>query len=338
MHSDNGSRVSCGLLARAQAPSSVPSKSPVKAPIVKPTGSPIATTPNLKPTGSPIATTAPNVKPVNNPTMKTRSVCFSGQSKVQLKGHGLIRMEDLKIGDSIMAGNGRFSKVYSFGHYSPNVNTDYLQIQIDSMQETLEISAEHMLYCNGKLVPANQVQVGDFLAVIHNINFGQNSSIAHVTSIKAIQRRGAYAPLTESGDIVVNGVVASNYIAREWIYSKYTTLSGEMLHWIQNGAVLPYRIFCSMRVNGCINETYDENTGFSIWVGYGYIVEQWQLDLSPMWQNAFLWLIVAPIAMMAVVADKLVAASASSNIQLIVAAFLGIMFVWQHRKSQVVKN
>lgn len=143
------------------------------------------------------------------------------------------------------------------------------------------------------------------------------------------------APLTEAGEIVVNEVLISNYIAREWIYNgKYKALYGEMLYLFQHRAVLPYRLFCAVKVNECKDETSDDNTGFSLWVAYWFSVEQWYLGLSPMWQAAFLWVIVAPIAMVAVVAGKMVTVSLSSSIQLVAGAYLAI-HVWQY---QAYKN
>merc|ERR1711920_1058180 len=60
-----------------------------------------------------------------------------------------------------------------------------------------------------KFVPAQDVQVGDALLLL-----GETSvTTTRIHSIRTVSRRGAFAPFTKSGTIVVNGVVASNYIA-----------------------------------------------------------------------------------------------------------------------------
>lgn len=80
------------------------------------------------PTGSPLKTLTIPPNSVN----PTSSICFSGRSKVHVKGHGIIEIKDLKIGDTVLTSNGQFSKVYSYGHYNPNIAANYLQIQTDS--------------------------------------------------------------------------------------------------------------------------------------------------------------------------------------------------------------
>jgi hypothetical protein len=44
------------------------------------------------------------------------SRCFSGGTVVELKGGMSIQMMDLRIGDMVETGDGKFARVYSFGH------------------------------------------------------------------------------------------------------------------------------------------------------------------------------------------------------------------------------
>lgn len=51
-----------------------------------------------------------------------------------------------------------------------------------------------------------------------------------------------------------------------------------------------------------------------------------------MWQVLFLWVIVAPIAMVALVAGKKVSASTSSIVQIVAATYVAI-YVWRHQSA-----
>jgi len=150
------------------------------------------------------------------------------------------------------------------------------------MEMPLEISVEHMLYANGKLAPAAQVKVGDMLVSGHGLP-------VEVKSIRKITSRGAYAPLTTTGDIVVNGVIASSYVCLSSTFED--RVSCELQGWIQHAALTPYRIYCGLV--GCENETYDEATGLSKAVRMWLSLLHW-LKCSTITLSAFLYLVVLP--------------------------------------------
>jgi len=55
-------------------------------------------------------------------------------------------------------------------------------------------------------VPAEVLKVGDYL-------IAQDGSSTKILSLKTVQRKGAYSPLTTSGSLLVSGVVAPNYVS-----------------------------------------------------------------------------------------------------------------------------
>lgn len=236
-------------------------------------------------------------------------------------------MDSLEIGDCILSSDGTCSKVYSFGHYAPTAKTNYLQVLTDSMDKNhpLEISQEHLIYVHDdstnktRVLPAKELAVGDHLVT--------EKGHSPIRSIHMVQRQGAYAPLTVTGDIIVNGVLASNYVSRDWLPNM---ASGQMLHLLQHGAVLPYRMFCSLV--SCKNETYNELTGFSPWVNFWFGVEQWQLHLNGILQVVFLSLLVVP-AMCVMFAGELLSAPLSTLVQL-VAALVAILVWKKHKKKK----
>jgi len=174
--------------------------------------------------------------------------CFSSVNIVEVQGKGHITMDALQIGDYVRAGKDRFSQVYSFLHLDRNVEAEYLQIYTDSSRPPLEISRDHMVFVNGIAILASQVEVGDLL----------DGGESKVSEIKSIRRRGVYAPVTMSGDIIVSGVLASSYAA---VHS-YTPINQHL----EAHAFFAFRrLVCALDFEICKSETYTEE-GFPDWL------------------------------------------------------------------------
>jgi Hint module len=197
--------------------------------------------------------------------------CFSDRVTVLVRGKkGVTRMDELLVGDSVLTADG-FAKVVSFGHYEPNTRSEFIQIYTENHEYApLEITADHLLYAeiqqSGSInfVPAGTIQEGDFVLV-------ENMTLAQVKRIRTIHRDGIYAPFTESGTIVVNGVVASNYIALPKSFQIHLTF--EQQHSLQHSAHAPFRIYCQL-ISGC--PTGRENAiGFPIGVSMWFPLLQW---------------------------------------------------------------
>jgi len=85
----------------------------------------------------------------------------------------------------------------------------------------------------GQFVPAREIKVGDDLLIYDDMTAESKQKM--VTGIQNVHRRGALAPLTSSGTIVVNGVLASTYAS----FFQDNFSSGEesstlLPSWIQN--------------------------------------------------------------------------------------------------------
>jgi len=181
--------------------------------------------------------------------------CFSGHSTVHVQGKGEMRIDQLQIGDAVQQLDGSYSTVYSFAHRAPEQIVEYLQIYTTSTKnKALEISQEHMVYANGMLVPAGHVKVGDSLMVRTN----NETTTATVTKIGTVSLKGAYAPYTKSGNIVVNGVAASIYVVVEEFNSFLIPSQQHEFQQIING---PHRMLYNLGLLG--EETYDNVFGYS---------------------------------------------------------------------------
>lgn len=198
--------------------------------------------------------------------------CMSGHSTLQVKRKGIVRMDALEVGDEVLSAGGTFSKVYTFSHKDESKEVTYLQILTESMAEKhpLEITEKHMLFVNDRngsktrLAFAQDVKVGDLLASTSNAD----RPFSRVVSIQAIQRQGLYTPMTASGTIVVNGVLVSCYTALGFLDA---VLSKPMIERLSHGAMVPYRLFCSLV--GCYDESYDTEHGYNPWVGFLYDIK-----------------------------------------------------------------
>ena len=165
-------------------------------------------------------------------------------------------MDSINIGDSVRVGPGNeFAQVYSFGHYAKNVLAEYVQIRTDVSASPLELTKDHMVFVQdgsfSKSVPASAVKVVDKLVVANG------DGITEVRKIKRVTRRGAFAPFTKTGTIVVSGIVASNYIS----LMDETPVS---MQWMAHAFNAPHRMVCALSFEICENETY--TNGISDWV------------------------------------------------------------------------
>lgn len=200
--------------------------------------------------------------------------CFSGENYVELEGGASIQMKDLSVGDLVKTASGSFESVYTFGHYDEKVQATFVQLFSESLDKPLELTADHMVFLNGKDVPApaRSLLVGDSLLL-------SDGKTADIVSVKEVTRLGAYAPFTASGSIVVGNVVASNYVSFE--DGPYITIAGMELmscHWMAHLTQAPRRLFCSL-VASCENESYNDQ-GINVWVAGQLQVALWWMTQS----------------------------------------------------------
>lgn len=232
-------------------------------------------------------------------------------------GKGKTSMKELRIGDLVLTAKGTYSEVYSFGHYSSGPQFfEYLQILADTMEKAIEISTEHMILVNNELKAARDVQIGDFFT-------NANGESVVVKSIRPVKRRGYYAPWTVAGDIVVNGVVASNYYSIPWLED---FLSGQTMHLLQHGGIAaPYRALCMLA--GCDNELRDESTGFTMYLSYWDTALQWFVSQTSFFKATAL-IFVAPLASVAVFFGKILSEGNFTVLEYLATMLLSY-FAWK---------
>jgi len=291
-------------------------------------------TPNSSPSG--LVTIPPNL-------------CFSSENTVQTFDRGVISMKSLRIGDLVLVEGGKYARVYSFGHYDDKIIiNNYLQIisttnnkgDSDTTTSILELSADHMVYIlrdddsnkNIITIPASSIQVGDVL-------IDGNDAKVVVTKIvnKVNNRRGAYAPFTTTGNIVVSNILASNYISISSMLEKHPYFYPQQQQWIAHTFNTPHRILCSCSIElFCKNETYNTH-GLSNWLVLPYTVVQWLAKQTTVIQFLIVVILVLPLLLFMSFLDKLFMLIASSSMSVFVVFMIGISLLLQRNNKQTTK-
>lgn len=222
----------------------------------------------------------------DTPEGDTPMECFSGSNNVQVQGKGTIPISELSIGDYVLGSNG-FSRVYSFGHLDFFAVGLFVRIWIDGGGSgPLEISARHMLRVNSTMMMAAEVGIGDWI------------DGRRVVDVKTARSKGLYAPITESGDLVVSGVVASSYVVLLPAIS--TPIQASITHMMLS----VHRMACQFNWDICEKETYSVqgySRSLALVVEMAQIISRWSIVLQLM----IVVLSVAPVAGTAYVLEQI---------------------------------
>lgn len=130
-------------------------------------------------------------------------VCFPGSATVRVEGGGRRRMRDVRVGDRVHVGNGIYSPIFLFTHRAPTARFQFVRLNTAS-NHSLSLTRKHYLPCNGRLMSAGAVALGDVLTL-------EDGRFSPVVSIDLVFDSGLFNPHTMHGEIVVDGVRASTY-------------------------------------------------------------------------------------------------------------------------------
>ncbi|KAH9524406.1 hypothetical protein Btru_054453 [Bulinus truncatus] len=130
------------------------------------------------------------------------------------KSGASITLNALQVGDRVLTRdpNGQlvFDEVYMFGHIDFRALTEF--VVIETISKKISLTAGHYIYCerNGQelCLAAENVKIGDTVFVVDGGNFVSSP----VIGIGLDRLQGLYAPFTNNGNIVVDGILASCYI------------------------------------------------------------------------------------------------------------------------------
>jgi len=203
-----------------------------------------------------------------------------------VQNKGTIQLSELRIGDPVLVGRGKYEPVYSFGHSDAIRSSEYIKLTTtaprnssstssssSSFVTSVELSPPHMIFTTQKgVIPASLIQVGDELMLL-------DGTISVVTMMELVTRVGAYAPFTPSGQLMVDGVLVSCYIALQ--ESALLTIGPILIpvshHSIAYAFESVHRMAHRLGLLSTLRETYDSN-GMSHWVAQPFKIGLWLME------------------------------------------------------------
>uniref|UniRef100_A0A914CPS4 Uncharacterized protein n=1 Tax=Acrobeloides nanus TaxID=290746 RepID=A0A914CPS4_9BILA len=171
--------------------------------------------------------------------------CFSGDMLVQTPtGHK--RMDELELGDMVLSIEEAFitySPVVMFLHKKSEEKAVYRQFVTDE-GKTLKLTDYHLIYATDckpnerlRLTHAKDVQLGQCIYVVES-EHGAILKSNKVVEISKVEETGIYAPLTSTGDIIVNNVLASCHsnmavqTLQQTFFSWWRSVHGIITKWL----------------------------------------------------------------------------------------------------------
>jgi len=150
---------------------------------------------------------------------KKKKGCFHSDDSVQSKEYGSITIRELadhRRDAHVLTrsddGALEYAPVRYWLHAQPNVSAKFVNLRTESGHE-LSLTGEHLIYeteCNGgagRTIFAKNVRVGGCLFVMADKKLVESK----VTAKSQKKLTGVYSPITSTGSIVVNDVLASCY-------------------------------------------------------------------------------------------------------------------------------
>ena len=154
---------------------------------------------------------------------KAAANCFPGDATVTLATGAAKAMRDLTVGDKVMVakedGSIRFEDVYFFDHQVDGGAHEFVRLALADGR-ALELTGGHFLPVGESLdaatmTRARDVAAGAPLLVLAGGAGAKGVEPVVVTAVSRVAKAGLFAPVTASGTVVVDGVVASAY--SDWV-------------------------------------------------------------------------------------------------------------------------
>ncbi|XP_078660994.1 sonic hedgehog protein-like [Branchiostoma floridae x Branchiostoma belcheri] len=173
-------------------------------------------------------------------TTATQGGCFPEESWVTRDDGRRIRMRDVRPGDKVLsmdsAGHPVFSEVLTFMDRDSRGPWVYYTIHTEDRNTTVTATPSHLVFVTESRDPSaarvakfmSDVRSGEFLLTPESAGGGFRK--VEIVSVTMREEKGAYAPLTVHGTVVVDNVAMSCYALIE---------SQALAHWV----FAPFRLY-----------------------------------------------------------------------------------------------
>lgn len=178
--------------------------------------------------------------------------CFPGGASVYAKGRGPVPVSELHPGDLLLCGDSShgqlcFSPFVGHLHLEVSTPATYMSVKAGAADGApLLLSPEHLVFAASSesdplaAVPASTISAGQWISRVNPLDMSLYR--VRVANVSQVSDKGYYAPLTQCGTIVVEGVLCSCYADAmpaslpSWL--RRVTSSHEAMH----RAVTPLRL------------------------------------------------------------------------------------------------
>lgn len=138
---------------------------------------------------------------IDIPPESTRA-CFPAGAQVLFRNGRRKRMDELRVGDVVLAGKGEYSRVVMFSHRSGGYGH---LVEIRAANRTVRGSPGHLIRVQG----AGLKRMGEMESGMRVVM--EDGEWRRVEEVRWAVGWGMFNPQTEKGEIVVDGVVCSCY-------------------------------------------------------------------------------------------------------------------------------
>lgn len=177
-----------------------------------------------------------------------KSGCFPGAAAARLEGGGSRRMDELRVGDRVLAisktGDLEYQDVYFFGHRDSEAEAAFVRLELAG-GAAFELTPDHFVHVlppsagadgvsvqlalsRARMAYAGDVRPGDAVLALPSADSaggaGAGLRVSKVLRASTVSRRGLYNPYTMGGSIVVDGVLASAHSA--WLVDDVFAAAG----------------------------------------------------------------------------------------------------------------
>ncbi|CAB1417520.1 unnamed protein product [Pleuronectes platessa] len=139
--------------------------------------------------------------------------CFPGEALVTLESGGQKPISDLQPGERVLASSGSdgsgelvYSEVLTFLDRDPVTRKLFYTLQTESRTQ-LSLTAAHLIFVSEGNCSEGAVPAPGTLRTV----YASDARPGQCVLVTLREKRGAFAPLTQQGTVVVDGVVASCY-------------------------------------------------------------------------------------------------------------------------------